>query len=700
MWIVFLLALVPRLVGIGQFLTADEKNWVGRGWEFVAAVREFRFNDTLQTTHPGIPTLWISGLTSAAVSAVRGVPFSFDDIRLFVVASQVPIVVLNSLLVAAIFWAARGLFPPSVAFLGALAIALDPFLIGHSKIVHVDGLLAGTTVLSLLLLLCAALPARSAERPGGPVRGVHSGLLAASAVVGGLATLSKLPALVLVPLVPLALFVSLRNGGHASEKLRSVVRPWAQWLTVALVTVLVLWPGLLWVPDPVGNVKTVKRDLLVAISTPHHMADTYTLNPWHYPAVLLARTTLPSLAGFVLFLFFFLKTTRARRVTPFWGPGEPRPSLRDQSLFALDLRTLWLLVAFIVLFVVGMTLGAKKGDRYILPVFPLIDLLAAVGLCSFLLWFRPWWPKLRVNVVAGVLLLAPLATELALLGPYALAHYNRLFPPNFSQELGWGEGLDQVATYLNSLDDRDTTAVASWYPEELRALVRRPVRTLGTHEQIRTGYVVLYRNMFGRPADHPANDFLDTYYRKREPVFTAFVNGLPYAWVYEKPVYDGVIGELLPDTTVAAEVPVSAGQVEGFELYLATYSGKANAGELVLRVRQSLEGPDLRVSRYRVRPEDDNVWVQFPFLPLAVDAGASPLAVLVSAEGTRAGTAPTIRVAARERDAPRFGVVRTPRNVPSVFATAARAGLLGVRPLRLEDAPGSCQAGREASCPS
>lgn len=655
--LVFMVALVPRLVGIGVFLTADEKNWVGRGVEFVRAVREFRFNDTLQTTHPGIPTLWISGLSSAVTSHVLGRAFTFDDIRTYVAASQIPLAVLNSLLVVGIFSAARSLFSPAVALLGALTIALDPFLIGHSKLVHVDALLAGFTMLSLLLLL------RAAESPWA---------LTASAMTGALAILSKLPGLILIPFALLILFSrrgSLRNREHRVKHLRL----FGQWLTIAAATILVLWPGILWVPDPVGNVKAVKRDLVVAIATPHYMAEDYTLNPWHYPATILARTTVPTLIGFFVFLFFIASATRVRWLAP--------TSQNQTMVVGANLRTLWYLLAFMILFIGGMMLGAKKGDRYILPIFPVLDLLAAIGMVALVKRLRPQWNPTRVGASTGLLLLVPLAIEVARLSPYALAHYNRLVPPNFSQELGWGEGLDQVASFLNDQGAKnDKTAVASWYPEELRALVRRPVQHWHARNQMQIGYVVLYRNMFGRPPGHPANDFLDEYYQKQQPVFTAQVNGLPYAWVYKKPVFQGLVGELLPEKTLVAELQAgSVDLLEGIELFLVTYNRRANQGELVVRVRASVGGPDLRTVRHQIRGEDDNQWVSFKFdRPLKSTSGG-PRVVLITAEGTRANNAPTIRFAPDEKEAPRYAVT-TERPIPeNVLTEVSGRGLLGIR---------------------
>ena len=45
-------------------------------------------------------------------------------------------------------------------------------------------------------------------------------------------------------------------------------------------------------------------------------------------------------------------------------------------------RDLLLLGALALVFGVGVTLSPKKFDRYLLPVFPLVDIIAAVGLVT------------------------------------------------------------------------------------------------------------------------------------------------------------------------------------------------------------------------------------------------------------------------------------------------------------------------------
>src|SRR3989344_4404692 len=113
-------ALAPRTADLGAFLTADEKNWIGRSYEFVRAFKDWRFNDMLQTSHPGVTTLWLVGVAVTARVWLRHIPFSFQNLVHFVAAAQLPIAAANALAVPAMYLLLRRLFRGSL-LLPALA---------------------------------------------------------------------------------------------------------------------------------------------------------------------------------------------------------------------------------------------------------------------------------------------------------------------------------------------------------------------------------------------------------------------------------------------------------------------------------------------------------------------------------------------------------------------------------------------------
>jgi hypothetical protein len=268
----------------------------------------------------------------------------------------------------------------------------------------------------------------------------------------------------------------------------------------------------------------------------------------------------------------------------------------------------------------------------------MLDMLAAFGLVTLLRRFIAE-RKNRWAFVLGVTAFL-LATWYGY-HPYAIAYHNPFVPEGVGQEVGWGEGLEQVGAWL---DQRPTQpVVASWYPEELGAYTSARVAHINAHEQNRVQYVVLYRNMFGRAADHPANDFIDLYYKRQVPVFVAKVRDKEFAWVYEKRVYEHIAGELTPGVIVGQEFMIKAVPLARVDVAVATYSGKAKSGRVVVELKTERDGGVVRSWEVPLEDVEDGKWLQLS-LPERRVLPSENVFVTVHAEGTSAGDAPTVRV--------------------------------------------------------
>jgi len=622
--IILVVALVPRLYGLGLFLTADEKNWVGRSAEFIKAWRHLRINDTLQTTHPGITVMWVAGLAVYAAQQFYHTLFNFNDILKFATFAQVPMAIVNSILVAIIFVLLRKLLPRGLAYIAGLALALDPYLIGFAKIVHVDAFLTGfLTAAILLLLLYDKTKSRWAYW--------------LSIVFAALAILTKLPAIVVFPFAGI-LFAIPQGMNIRVKPLRGLtliilkqIKLFGVWLLAVILLVVLLWPSLWWVPHPADNIGQVGKDMTVATLQPHDMDEAYTMAVWHYPTTIVSKLTISIELGLVCLVVMLI-----------YAPT------RKKILELITWRQIIFLFLFVLIFMVEMTIGAKKGDRYVLPVFPVLIILGTTGVYGMVNYLFVRYGKKTCIALAGIIILSAALITLAKLGPYELAYYNPLFRPNISQELGWGEGFDQVAKYLDKQPDKDI--VASWYPEELGALTKKTVLHINAHQQNKIGYVVLYHNMFGRSPDHWANDFIDEYYKKRTPVFVARVNGLEYAWVYKKPVVNGIVGEILPGQAVVIKELLKTDNLSAVSVAVATYSGKATAGSMTLHVKTTLTGSDLRTVRIEAKQLQDGGLTKFSFEPLSGISGHEVYFIFTT-QSVTPGSAPTLRIAKDEPNA-------------------------------------------------
>ncbi|MCP4372070.1 MAG: hypothetical protein GY797_28720, partial [Deltaproteobacteria bacterium] len=150
------------------------------------------------------------------------------------------------------------------------------------------------------------------------------------------------------------------------------------------------------------------------------------------------------------------------------------PNLQSPQLFS-PLFLLWLFTITLFLF---SNLSPKKQDRYLLPLFPFLNLLAAIGwlglidLVYFFLKSKIPDPKspisncqsLITNLLIFLILLFHILPTFSFY-PYYLTYFNPLLggPVRASETtlMGWGEGMEQVAAYLNTKPDAENLYVAS-----------------------------------------------------------------------------------------------------------------------------------------------------------------------------------------------------------------------------------------------
>jgi 4-amino-4-deoxy-L-arabinose transferase-like glycosyltransferase len=280
------------------------------------------------------------------------------------------------------------------------------------------------------------------------------------------------------------------------------------------VVVVALWPTF-WV-EPV---LTVERAIeFTLLTSAEHRPGNFFLGqpvadpgPFYYPTAVVYRMSPLALAGLVAVGVLL----------------PPRSKLRPTLLL--------LLLAFG--FLLFLSLAGKKLDRYTLPAFPALDLLAGLGLWTLGTWIAPLLASRGINggvrhlLLGGAvaLLLVGQALPLAMVAPYALAYYNPMVGggPAASRVLlvGWAEGLDQVAAYLNAQPNPERQMIAIYFPLELnfQGMVAGTVTQFGDPRPI--DYVVDYVSAAQRGQTPPE-------VIGRVPVHEVWINGILYARVY------------------------------------------------------------------------------------------------------------------------------------------------------------------------
>ena len=519
----FGLALVPRLIGLEQHLTADDGSWIRLSSRFNVAVRRGDLLDTYQDAHPGVPVYWLAEVAIGPERAAELVARSGDVARmvkapsylgaLFDARRALALVSAGlTVLLAALTWRLFGFGPAALA---GLLLACEPFLVAHARLLHTDSLLAQLMAASLLAALIFF------DGRGGRAYLVGSGLAA------GLAFLTKVPAALLFGFVPLlGLAWTARRTDRAvgpvdTARIRRLALDLAVWALAAGVISALLWPSL-WV-SPFGTLSRLGLGVLVEGETPRTWGSFFLgravredVGPLFYPLVTLLRLSPITLAGLLLLTWFGFRD-RASGAEPETAPMRAwRPRLVA-------------LLAYLALFTLLMTLSPKKADRYLLPVYPILLILAALGLY---LPVRRWRPGPRL--IAGLALGLGQAALVASVQPYPLSFYDPLLGgaglARQLVEVGWGEGTDQVAAYLDRQPDAPSIGVTTLYWDLI------PAQFAGTGvplwEWQRADYLAEYVNMDQRGI-MPVP--LQALVRSGAPVFTARINGLDYVRLYRIP---------------------------------------------------------------------------------------------------------------------------------------------------------------------
>jgi 4-amino-4-deoxy-L-arabinose transferase-like glycosyltransferase len=550
---VFLLIALPRWLIVSQSATADETKWVARAANFFTALREGNLADTYQSEHPGVTTMWAGALglnflftEHVFQSPGQLAPYELDlllrdqgytPLQALVAARRV-MVLFNTLILTLVFVYARRLLDLQTALLAAVFFALSPFFIAHTHLMHLDGLAGSLMTLSLLAFL-------------GHLGGGKWPDLLLSGTAAGLAWLTKIPAISIAPILAIIALITIWQIKDAKDRRagsRKVGISFIAWAFIALSTFFLLWPAM-WV-TPLNTLSRIFQEAMNYAGGGHG-------DPVFFNGTIYSNGRIPAQ------VFTFYPITYLWRSTPvvLLGLALVIPGLwkRWPSLNRLPgRRTISALLLYALLFTFFMNLGDKKFDRYLIPIYPALQLVSAAGWTALLRQIARHWPQKTSKVsaqepatvqapktsqvwmlVSLVLLAGWLLFSLWSVFPYPLSYYNSLLGGSEKaiqvMQIGWGEGLDEAGRYLSQKAGSDTLNVASWYRSVLAYHFNGNTLSINaqlTQEEeaaiLSADYAVLYIHQWQR--DIPPK-LLDEF-SARNPEHTIEINGLEYVRVY------------------------------------------------------------------------------------------------------------------------------------------------------------------------
>lgn len=517
----------------------------------MSAVKEGAFSETLITHHPGVMTMWIAGSRTFFLEPRLDVE-NLARARWFIGIGV---------------WAGIGvacfllcqLFGQWVTLAGFACLAYSPLFLAQTRRVHTDALATTFILLTVLLFLIYCQNQQ------------HRRYLILAGIAFGLALLSKSYALILLPWVPFCLFLfrEKHNGGF-----RTHIAVGICFLSSSTLTFLFLWP-VFWTPllglmmlCLLGLTFVLKREMKTercpvwlvgmaflgltlvgvraiqtvwvvfdkvnwAVTTPHEVEHFFLGKVqgdpglFFYPFVLTIKST-PLMLPLALIGCILLWKQR-----------------KDSDETAQRFRIALALIAGVVLFTVCFSATSKKFSRYLLPAFPLLEILAAIGFVEILKWsyiaLRSRFGneettkyKETLTVVACLCFFFIQVMPVLAHHPYYGTYYNLCWKVTDITKIitvGEASGLDIAANYLNQRPDAHRLRVqvsplaTEFVRHYFRGLAYRADRGIGHSPDYEVVYI--RDSQIGRvPQTGTLNGEL-------EAVIT--LNGIDYVWIYRIP---------------------------------------------------------------------------------------------------------------------------------------------------------------------
>ncbi|MEL7233933.1 MAG: glycosyltransferase family 39 protein [Chloroflexota bacterium] len=354
--LIFLAVMLPLLATSDAMQTDEMNHWQFRTFYFISAMSYGHFGDTAQTEHPGVTTVLLGSLAHLTwTHGLGNTPLPMPE---YMHILRLPVKIVNALAIALAYIPMRHVFGWRVALLGIAFFATEPFARWYMRLLHIDGMTMTLMLLSFGLMLFAFRTLYTDELDDRPVRWWIVGL---SGVAAGMAALTRFSAVYMFGMVGICALLNLwpyRRELTLGRFVRWGGMPVAVFTGALVITWVAFYPAMWTAPQRVWE-QTIHG---VDNATTPHPVNFFMGQPQQdpgaifYPVALYFRLTPWVFAGLMLA-----------------GVAAARGALRDRA-------RLWLTVLlFAVVYVLIISLQAKKFDRYALTVYPALSLLASVG---------------------------------------------------------------------------------------------------------------------------------------------------------------------------------------------------------------------------------------------------------------------------------------------------------------------------------
>ncbi len=544
---------VPRLLDLDVFFARDELaiwTWVD---QYALAVWDLDPAATLTTSdYPGIPMYWVQTLF---LTIKYNFPALFPHTQLpveqlfqgrsleFLAERRAVGALFVSLQIILAVWLLRRLFGWPVALLAAILLGLDPFSLTEARLLRLEMISAYFVCLTILTYLIY-------------LRWRRRRWVIMSGVMAGLGVSSKTSAGLIVPYIWLLLLLDLlltrqptihpanQPSYLSTRPFKRVIGDGLLWAAGAISAFWLIWPAM-WV-KPLAAIGHIYQTGFAQAADRSVWGDKVFFwghifpgdpGPFFYPVVLAFRTTPLTWLGVAGAL---IMVTNAMLTLKRSGSKQPLPWMVVGTL---------LLLAYVVLMIVELSFVISKVDRFLLIVFPVLNIITAIGLAALLGWIVDGLGRRfdftagrRAALLAGAILVV-LAVQLAITAPvhpYYFTYWNPLVGGGRAAmeilPMGSGEGVDEAMDFLNQqpqAEQRRLICGASqpWCRGKFAGESLRSA-TYVSGEWVTADYASFYISHLQRQ-NYPT-EVVD-FFMQQPPLYQVDLGNATYMWVYDIP---------------------------------------------------------------------------------------------------------------------------------------------------------------------
>lgn len=437
--VLFVAALLPRLLSTGRFLIGDSMIWQIRTDRFTDAMFDGRFSDATAShggpaTMPGGTTMWLGLLSRQAHGLAEDLGLAGDSEWSRQTYHQVAMAVATAALVVLIAvltarWAGWG-----AGAVAGVVLATEPWLGAHGAVTQTDALTSMFGIAGLLALAVAF---------DVPSRGAVTRPLLAAAAAGALVAASPLTKIsgaaygvgaAAVVATSLVLAVHRRRSQQGLIRLRLLQLAGA--LGGAAAATVALWPALPASPDEQFSALMDSVALASDGHTQFYRGEITTTPGSTFYAVALPLRVTPWLLVASLVAIPIGIVNRSTRARVLWTLGWALPPT------------------------IAFSAASKQMDRYGLMILIPLVVAAGVAVGPHLERLLATRPPVRAAAAAVAVLVTIHAVAVS---PYGLLYFNPLLGGSERATetlmVGWGEGTEVALEQIRHLEGGDCTGV-------------------------------------------------------------------------------------------------------------------------------------------------------------------------------------------------------------------------------------------------